>query len=158
VVVGERADVKTIEVPALRKLPSSEPLQGAAAPQQEAAQAGGGAQRAAGLAIGAVGVVALGVGVGFGIHALSRDGTANTLCGSATTCMAGRNQSMGLDATHDAVTSSKVADGLLFGGAALVGVGLTVALTAKTGPQKPTAARQTELLVGPSRVGLALRF
>jgi hypothetical protein len=93
--------------------------------------------------------VAVGIGVGFGVHALAQEGTAHGLCKSDATCAAGP----GLSASRDAVTSAKVADGLLFGGLGLVGVGLTVALTAKTADRPATALR-----VVPRGATLAVSF
>jgi Tfp pilus assembly protein PilF len=153
-VVGDRADEKTVEVPALRRtegapaatLPPPEPP--APLPAQRR-----GFQRPLGFTLLGVGLAAVAVGAGFGVNALAQDGTAHTDCGSDATCASPQ----GLVANRDAQTSAKAADGLLFGGLALAGVGLTVALTAKTGGQDGAPA-QASVFLAPRRAGLAVSF
>jgi hypothetical protein len=94
-------------------------------------------------------MVVVGVGAGFGIHALARNATAHDLCKSDTTCPPGP----GLDASREASTSAKVSDGLLAGGIALTGVGLAVALTAKPGGQASAA-----LSIGPRNIAVRVEF
>jgi Tfp pilus assembly protein PilF len=136
--LGGRADSKTVEVPPLRR--------GASA-------AGPGLQRALGFTLVGLGAAALGVGVGFGIHALASEATAHSLCGGDTVCPT----QAGLAQSQSAVTSAKVADGLIFGGLGVAGVGLAVALVARPAGAGDTAA-SAALVAGPGRVGLALRF
>jgi Tfp pilus assembly protein PilF len=162
-VVGEKADAKTIEVPALRKAAAEAPPPPPVGPVVPASTEPppasppaptGGVQRPLGFALVGVGAVAAVVGVGFGVHALSRDSTAHDLCKSDTTC----SSSAGLQATHDAVTSAKATDGLVIGGLLLAGAGLAVALTAKTGAGDKAAPVAAALTLAPRRTAFALSF
>jgi hypothetical protein len=150
IVVGDRADAKFVEIPALRKRAGGPLVAGGKAVPPSTS---GGVQRPLGFTLLGVGLLAAGVGAGFGAHALAQEGTAHTQCGSDATCAS----PSGLSASRDAVTSAKVADGLIGGGLALAGIGLVVALTAKSAGDaapSPTAA----LVVAPRRLGLALSF
>jgi hypothetical protein len=164
IVVGDKADAKTIEVPTLRKAatppaPPPPPVGPQAPVPTEVPTApppppaGSGVQRPLGFTLVGLGAAAAVIGVGFGVHALSKESTAHDLCKSDTTC----GSSAGLDATRDAVTSAKATDGLLIGGLALAGVGLVVALTAKTtnGEKAPVALALT---LAPRRTGFVLSF
>jgi hypothetical protein len=150
ITLGEHADAKTVEVPSLTRAGEAQPV----GPGPSPGRASAGAQRPIGFALLGLGAATLGVGAGFGVHALSSNATAHTACMSDSVCPPG---STGLATSKDAVTSAKVADGLIFGGIGLVGVGLVIALTARPagGDDKaPSAA----LVAGPGRVRLALAF
>jgi hypothetical protein len=158
VIVGPTADAKTVEIPPLRRSAAATPLtppEVVVATPAAPRPSGASIQRPLGFALLGLGAVAAGVGIGFGVHALASDGNAHNLCGSDTTC----SSAAGLDATRDAVTSAKAADGLIIGGLGVAAAGLAIALTA--GPRRDgteSSAPATSLLVTPRRVGLSLRF
>jgi len=96
----------------------------------------GSAQRAAGIAVGAGGLVVLGMGIGFGLFAKSTydDALANECGGDPNACSpAGRQKG------EDAFTFSYVSTGLFVGGGVALATGLVVALTAPSAPKKPAA-------------------
>jgi hypothetical protein len=162
VVVGDKADAKSIEVPTLRKSAAPPPPPPPVGPQAPGPTevpappppAGSGVQRPLGFTLVGLGAAAAVIGVGFGVHALSKESTAHDLCKSDTTC----SSSAGLDATRDAVTSAKATDGLVIGGLALAGIGIAVALTAKTSNGEKAAPVAAALTLAPRRTGFVLSF
>jgi hypothetical protein len=81
------------------------------------------ALRPIGVAVGAVGIVALGVGTYFGAHAISRWNAANSAC-PGTTC----SDRSGVTAASDALQSAHVADATIAAGAAALAVGVVLYL------------------------------
>lgn len=139
VVVGPRADVQRLVVPALAPAPSASAPPSAPPPAAPATTF----QRTVGYVLGGVGIVTLGAAAGVGAYALSRDHAARDLCGGDASCPPGD----GLDASRSARRAAQATDILLGVGAATLITGVAVVLTAK-----PTTS--TSVAVGPA----ALRF
>lgn len=126
--------------------PASAPV--APAPAPAPSEPGMSPLRIAGIAVGAAGIVGLGIGLGFGLHAGSRWSDAKSTCsnfaaGECTDPAAIRAS----DSAHSSATAADVA--FVIGGAALVG-GLAMFLFAPSTSR--TTARVTPL-ISPSFVG-----
>jgi hypothetical protein len=106
----------------------------------------------AAYAIGGVGVVALGLGTYFGVHAATQKSAADGQCG-ATTC---RTQD-GVNLNDDARRSAAVADVALAGGIVATGVGLAWLLSSR-GPVPANAGRRTSVapIVATDRAGVVV--
>jgi hypothetical protein len=118
--VAEREQSR-IEVPALE--PETAVAPPAAHPETPAATTHGSALRPIGVAVGAAGIVALGVGAYFGAHAISRWNVANSDCPGAS-CS---NQT-GVTAASDALQSAHVADATIAAGAVALAAGVVLYL------------------------------
>lgn len=108
--------------------------------------------RGLGLEVGVVGAVALCVGAAAGLDALAKTDEAR---------VAGCNQDLSecpsdaLPLAQRAYARGNLATGFLIGGAAAVGVGLALWLTAPSAPDDPLAWRIAPA-VGPDRAGLVM--
>jgi hypothetical protein len=102
---------------------------GAAEPREEAgdpeSSAGWSPWRTAGIVVGAVGVAALGIGIGFGIVAINKKDEAELHCDEANTC-----DDEGIALQKDGLTAAHVSTGMFIGGGVLVAAGLTMFLVA----------------------------
>jgi serine/threonine-protein kinase len=97
----------------------------------------GDAQRIAALVVGGLGVVGLGIGVGFTASAVSKDSEADDHC-DGTTCRDAEGQVL----SEDARAAGNVATVALAVGAAAVAGGVVLYLTAPRGPEAaPTTGR-----------------
>ncbi len=117
---------------------------GPVAPPPVGAPAGASAwsvPRVAGIAVGAAGVVALGVGVGFGLHAISTKSASDAHCNAADRCDA-----MGIDLRASSLSAGNWSTAMFLVGAAAVAGGVVLFVTAPPGPAR--------VAVGPR--GLAL--
>jgi serine/threonine-protein kinase len=103
-----------------------------------------GAQHWVALGFGVAGVVAVGVGIGFGVKAMNDDSEANDHCREGNLCDP-EGVALGEDASS-AATLSTIA--FVAGGAAL-GAGLVLWLTAPSSP----AASEVALRIGPAPEG-----
>jgi hypothetical protein len=116
-----------------------------ATPEQEPSRSS--PQRTAGLVIGGVGVVALGIGSYFGLSALGKKNDAEEKCPSDP-C----GDKDGVELTEDAKDAATMSNVFVFGGAALAATGIVLYLTAPS-PTTPTASvssdgRSLKLSVG----------
>jgi len=147
---------KSVEVPELEndELGERAPLKPATAgPSVEAVNAHDrNVQRAAGLLIGAAGVIGMAVGVPFGARAISLNDDAKALCPTTTTCTGA-----GASDASAAVTSG-LASTLLFAiGAGFVVGGGVVFLTAPAAKREAPIAIDVAPRVSPDGAGLSLR-
>ena len=166
VVIGKEGEKRTVEVPALvdervaaapavapapapapAPPPAVTPPTAATAPEEpsDPAQAdenhGTSARGVVGLVIGAVGVVGIGVGAGFGISALGKNSDADAYCGQAGT---GANDCYGEGVTlrSDAVSSANLSTFFFAAGATLVVGGLLIWLTAPSSSSSKSSAQR----------------
>jgi hypothetical protein len=111
--------------------PSVPPSSSAASsPGDSDAASSFGPQRTAGLVVGGVGLVALGVGTFFGVRAVSKNDSAKTYCpGGGAVC----HDTAGTTLTEDAQSSARLANVFVTGGALLTAGGALLFLTAPTG-------------------------
>lgn len=124
---------QTVTIPALEDAPAAPPPPPditpppgpVAPPPPPPPPAGLGAQRTAGIAVGAAGIVSLGIGGVLGGLAASKNSTANTLCPD-TAC----SSQEGVDAAHTAGVFADAATGLLIAGGVMAAGGLVLVLTA----------------------------
>jgi len=137
----------TAPLPAAAAAPGA-PGSEAAAPRAEAPAASGGPRTLA-YVVGGAGIVALGVGVGFGAYALSRKNDADAHC-------PGRQcDATGLSLVSEAKTAATVSTiGLAAG---VVGIGAGLWLLMRSSTSSPSAAPASVApFVGADRAGVAL--
>lgn len=115
----------------------------------------GSMQRTIGLVIGGVGIAATLVGTVFGVRALSLRGESDDKCGDGDACPDTPEGREGLAANEDAQLSASVANGLIFPGLGLIGVGLVVLLTAPSDDGDEDGAWITPHL-SPTHAGVVL--
>ncbi len=106
----------------------------------------GDTQRVIALGVGALGVVGLGAGTFFGIRAIADNGDRKDHCNGANAC-----DSTGVQADKDARNAATISTIGFVVGAAALGAGIALYLTA---PRDAPAA----LVVGPSGLAARLRF
>ncbi len=144
--VAANGDSKSIEVPALK--PSSAPPAGLAGlpaassantpspmepsvpprgPEPAAANSHSSGLRTAAYVTGALGVVGLGIGSYFGIHAISKNSDAEKHCPRGNLCDDAQGESLTNDAKHAAVASNIA----ITAGAALVVAGVVLFVVGK---------------------------
>jgi serine/threonine-protein kinase len=148
-----RVDVPHLE-PDAAVAPPVAPLPPSATPPQPAppgpppaqtvappgASSGPSASRIAGLVVGGAGLVGLGIGTYFGLHASSLKSDANTACGGqGFVCPAPSNTSNANDTLGNARTSALASDIAFGAGAAAVAVGLFLVLYEPGAPASPPA-------------------
>ncbi|MCK6532196.1 MAG: hypothetical protein L6Q84_04415 [Polyangiaceae bacterium] len=145
ITLGDRADRKTITVPALQK--ASTKVGEAPEKRKPAARdvGTGSGQRTTGYVVGGLGIVALGVGGYFGLRAYSRWDDRNAHCTDAG-C-----DPTGVDAGDDAKQAATIANIGVGVGAAALATGVILVLTA--GPSERAAASVT-----PDGRGMTLRY
>jgi hypothetical protein len=86
-------------------------------------------QRPLAIVVGGTGVLALGIGSYFGLHAISKSDAADARCpGSGATCADQR----GAELSKQANDAAKLSNGFMIGGAALAAAGVVLYLTAPT--------------------------
>jgi hypothetical protein len=130
----------TVEVPPLElETPAVRPL-----PPPPPPATHGSSLRPVGLAVGVVGLVAVGVGSYFGVHAIARWNDANHVC-PGKSC----DDPAGVSAASDALQSAHVADATIAAGAAVVVAGVVLYLLGA--PVAPASDR-------PGETALLLRF
>ncbi len=125
--------------------PAAPPVTSPATSERDAAPAS--PQRTAGLVIGGIGVVALGVGSYFGLSALGKKNDAEDKCPSDP-C----GDKDGVELNEDAKDAARLSNVFMFGGAALAATGIVLYFTAPS-PTTPTASvssdgRSLKLSVG----------
>ncbi len=107
-------------------------------------RASGGGRRTAGLVVGGIGVVALGVGAVFGVRALSKNGDAKALCSRAV-CTDPEAERL----SGEALASGNVANVAIVAGLVARGVGTYLFMTSSSPPgasPKGAAMRLAPLL------------
>jgi hypothetical protein len=102
-----------------------------------------------GWIVGGVGVVALGVGAGFGMRAISLKSDADGQCPNHL-CTP-----QGTSSISDAKTAATISTIGLIAGAVGVGVGAWLVLRVPSASSSPSASAQVVPLVAQDRVGLA---
>lgn len=133
--VGPEADKKSIEVPALQDAPVETKTTPTTAP---ATDAGGGSKKTIGYVVGGVGVVALGVGVVFGISAFSKWGERNDNCPNDV-CNAKAKE-----AGDSAKTAANIANVGIGVGIVAIGVGTYLILSSPSA-EKAASSRGTNV-------------
>jgi hypothetical protein len=131
--------------------PAAATPRGDSASESSATVKGSPARRTWGWVIGGAGVAMVGVGAYFGIHAFSMKSTAESECDAAGACTPAGN-----DAMSSMKTSETISTVSFLAGAAAVGVGAYLVLSAggPSASSPPTAA----LRVAPERGGTAVRM
>jgi hypothetical protein len=130
--VGVTADARTVEIRPLAGgnqagPPLTEP---AAAPRPSGPP--GGLLRPFGIAIGAIGLAAIGVGGYFGVRAIGDNNASRMLCPSAAPTCA---NSEGVRLSQDTRSEAAASTGLIIGGLAALGAGVAmVVVSTKSGP------------------------
>jgi hypothetical protein len=160
--IGASADRQTLTVPPLVPLPESStgpvetpaPKLPSPAPTMTEERDGVSTQAIIGYSVGALGLVGVIVGAGFGIRAIDLDGDADDVC-SETACPDTLEGRTALQQSQDARSSATVANGLVSAGAGLLVAGLIVVLTAPSEGGKEAA---TALRLEPTSSGLRLRW
>jgi hypothetical protein len=164
--VGAGAAAMAVEVPALEVDPAAAappppgPADGPVAPgggeQAPDQPAPSNTRRTVGLVTGAVGVVAIGVGAVFGILAIGKKSSAKDFCDDQNVC-----EAEGIDKQETGVAFGNVSTVAIIAGAALVGTGAVLFLTApkakpaQTGWIAPQAPR---LGLGPAHASFACNW
>lgn len=144
--------VTRIEVPALevQPEPATAPSTGAVGaplpPPAQDREDPGATQRTVGFALGAAGVVGLGLGSVFGLVSMSKKGDADGHCDAANTC-----DDEGLGLRRDAISTGNVSTIAFIAGGVLVAGGAALWLTA---PKRPGGMRAA---IVPRGAGLGLR-
>jgi hypothetical protein len=118
----EEAEQRTVEVPVLPADAAPPPTDHPVDPNVP--PTGGSVQRPIAVAVGAAGLVALGVGSYFGLHAISKWNDANAVCPSST-C----GDPAGVNLAHDAKQAALVSDVLLGAGVVALAVGVVLWVT-----------------------------
>jgi len=154
--IQPNGDAKTVQIPALKPLPSpppgSPPVGAPPAPAGSAAsplattltppnapndtRGGLGGMRTAALVTGAVGIVGLGLGSYFGIRAISKNNDAETYCPRGNKC----DDQRGVDLTTQAKHAAVASDITMAVGAAFVVTGVVLYLT-----NEPNKSARTEV-------------
>jgi hypothetical protein len=164
--VKEPGQTLTVEVPALTDAATPEPVPTSTVtepPPPPPPPSGSSGQRIAGFAVGAVGLVGLGVGVAFGVSAIGKKSDSNAAghCDSRNLC-----DDIGLALRKEGINAATLSTvGFIVGGAALVG-GVVLLITAPRSPsQGATAAHRVKgtafepsLRIGPAGVAATVRW
>lgn len=108
----------------------------------------------AGLTIGALGVVGLGVGTAFGLIALDGKNDVDSLCPNDR-CPSPETEALAATANEDAKTAGNVSTGALIGGGVLLVTGLVVWLAIPDDPAPATGLHWSPW-VGPQGAGLGV--
>lgn len=127
--VKDTADVQSVDVLPLVVAPAPEPAR--------PATGGSPGRRAAGYAIGAVGLAAVGTGAVFGVLAMNKDGEIRKACGDGYQCPStayGANK----DKERDVQTFARVSDVAIGAGAILVIAGAVLVYTGRDRPAART--------------------
>jgi hypothetical protein len=122
-------------------------------PAEAAAPDSGSTQRTIGYAVGAAGVVGIGLGTFFGLTMRSKLSDRDAVCGPAYLCTRNDQVEQITQLTNDARsagTSSWIS--FAVGGAALVG-GIAIMLTAPSNESKTTSAIDLRPWIGPNNAG-----
>jgi hypothetical protein len=140
IVAGGAGYVANVEIPLLAIDPASrqKPTAVVAPPAQR-----GGTQRTIGWITSAVGLVGVGVGVAFGIDAMSKFGNSSQYCYPKNQCLP-----EGISYRNDARSAGNISTIAFIGGGAAVVAGLLIVLTAPSGE-----VRTGWLVPGPDGVG-----
>lgn len=141
---AKEGQTEAVRIEPVVSRPPAPPPEPPKPPPDPPARGGGlGPVQIAGIAVGAVGLVAAGVGFGFGGVAKSQWDEALTHCGNGdkTQCDAS-----GIALGKDADTSASVATGLVVGGAVVLAAGVVMAIVGPPASRK--AARGPGLRLG----------
>jgi len=106
--------------------------------------------RPIGIAVGAAGLVGIGIGAGFGINAKSKNDEALTHCPETPQC----NDQTGVDLTHDAQASATASTVAFIAGGVVLATGVVLFLVAPH-PSRAVTARIAPIL-GPGVGGAAI--
>jgi hypothetical protein len=122
--VGERATLSLV--------PLESDVASTAPPADDGAKRGSGLQRPLGLAAAGAGVVALGVGVVFGLRAISKNHDAASRCPASPRCA----DPEGVTLTDEAKSAATISTIAFVAGGVLAAGGVTLFLTAPSSPNK----------------------
>jgi hypothetical protein len=134
--VATDATVVPLDVPALQ--PKKAPPAASPAPKSpppSEPRDPGATQRTWGLGVGAAGIVGLGVGVGFGVHAMSKKSERDEICADGI-CPSQE----GIDAHRSADTAATVANVAIIAGGALLATGVVLYFTAPSAASSSKAS------------------
>lgn len=166
VTVGPDAARVSVTVPPLAAVAAPPPPKPAPAPTPAPAPApppsgppppksvppNGDTQRLIGVVVGGVGVVGLGLGTYFGLHAISENNDAKQFCTRGSVCFA----QQGVSLTNDAKTSATISDIAFIAGAAAVAGGIVLYLTAPSKHAEQVGRLHLAPAFGPNSAGAAL--
>jgi hypothetical protein len=107
------------------------------------------AMRTAGLVVGAIGIVGLGVGSGAGIRAITAKSASDAHCHAGDLCDA-----TGLDLRAQSLTAGTWSTAMFVVGGVALATGLTLVVLAPSGPRQPVV----KAAIGPGTVGLTGSF
>jgi hypothetical protein len=124
----------------------------AAPPPPKPAPPNGDTQRLIGVIVGGVGVVGLGLGTYFGLHAISKNKDAKPFCTRGTVCYS----EQGVSLTNDAKTSADISDIAFVAGAAALAGGVVLYLTAPSNHAEQVSRLRLAPAVGPNSAGAML--
>jgi hypothetical protein len=106
-----------------------------------------------GIVVGAIGFVSVGIGLGFGVYAMSKNNEALTHCPMSPQC----NDQAGVDLTHDAQTSATAATVAFIVGGVALATGVTLLLVgAAPGSKRAPATARLAPLIGPGLGGAVI--
>ncbi len=142
-------DVKegeSAELTDLRCTPSKNPV-----PRTEVSSGLSGLQ-ISGIVVGGVGLVGLGVGIGFGVDAINKQSDAGGSCDLETNLCTTQE---GVDLLDQALLSANISTGMIVVGGVLLAAGVVMIVIPLALPQNATepAAAKLEMTFGPSGVG-----
>lgn len=148
----EEATALEVTVPALEDARAAAPP---IAPPPIAPPPGLSRLHVAGIVTGAVGIVGLGIGTGFGVAAIVKKNESNSagFCDAANTCDA-TGKGLRRDSLH-AATASTIA---FVAGSAAVAASAVLLVIAPSSPRRPPAGAALSLGIGPGSLSLAGRW
>jgi hypothetical protein len=153
VTIGLERDEQTVKVGRLEEDTRASGAMGDRGQAPEEASRGMSTQRLVGYVVGAAGVVGVGIGMGFGLKAISKSSTSDKLCPGAP-CLDPAAVTASQEA-HSAATVSNVAIGV--GAAAIIG-GVVLILTSPSAAAAPASAGRAKLGVSPTGLSLSGTF
>lgn len=142
--VGDRQSV-TVEVPELEEAPEPEPGQLGAA-----TDSGLDGMGIAGVVLGGLGLVGLGVGTGFGVVAMQKKSEVDDICPDLERCSAD-----GIEANNQGKTAGNVSTAGFAAGGALAGTGLVLLAVSLSRSGGQEQARWVLPLVAPFGAGVS---
>jgi hypothetical protein len=154
--IAPSGDRSTVTLEPLESAPVGAPT--ASASKDQASDAKGDArgwapQQSLGLIAAGAGIVAVGVGVVFGLQAISKNKDAEAFCPASPQC----NDPQGVSLTNDAKSAATVSTVGFVAGALLVAGGVTVYLTApSSSPRKAALRPRLTVKLAPLGLGPAL--
>jgi hypothetical protein len=138
--VRDERDAQRVSITALEAAPTATEAPAAGAGR------GLGPLQIGGIVSAGVGLVALGVGTGFAVHAMGRNAESNE-----NGCNGNRCDPIGTELRNSAISAANVASAMFVAGGVLTAAGVTLFIVGR--PSKSAPSLQTAPAVGPSRLG-----